>query len=631
MSNTDPVTEARPTLAAIRVRLERLASGRRGAAPSSCRSRRVRGSGPRLAPQDRSRPRRVPLRLRPALRPRRAAAVVAALPDAGHAARRRRVLDARGRLAEPVMALLYAGSIVCWAAAARYFGPRAALAVAGGAAPVPGYALMFHELSSEPVFAAAFAGWALLVVARGIRAVCRPLRARRAGRRRARARAARERGAARVRARAARPRRRPGACGSSGRRHSSLAALLPLAAWSVHNGVRFDYVGARPRRQRDRPLLPRVHHRPHRLARERPGVAAPRRGDAAHLLTREPYRSYGVTLDELFARAASASTRTSTCSPTRSSAGTPTTRVLRGRRASRAYAPIPGAYASGVARHDLGRAREGAVPGRLAARRARRGARRPPWSSREAPAGAERGRADPGRARSSGSRGRTTASARSGRRRPNGTSSSRDPGERPRFEQIAPRGRRALRCTSRPRRATRRLALRLNQLSRWFPRPWMWILARARRDRVRRPRGGRSSSRSRSQRLRVVLLNAARTLRRPPLRAPGGARVRPASASPGSSATALEEPRRDGRRRQRRPRRPAPPGEPSPEDGAAAIRGDRSESMVATPPPAEPADVACLVSRCTPSAAGRAIRSDAERVDGSRAGRRGRHRRAFPS
>ena len=37
---------------------------------------------------------------------------------------------AGGRLAEPARAVLYAGSIVCWAAAARFFGPRVALAVA---------------------------------------------------------------------------------------------------------------------------------------------------------------------------------------------------------------------------------------------------------------------------------------------------------------------------------------------------------------------------------------------------------------------------------------------------------------------------------------------------------------------
>ncbi|HEU5207664.1 MAG TPA: hypothetical protein VFT94_08665, partial [Gaiellaceae bacterium] len=68
-----------------------------------------------------------------------------------------------GRVAEPLMALLYAGSIVCWAAAARYFGTWAAIAVAAALVLYQGYALMFHEISSEPVFAASFALWALLL------------------------------------------------------------------------------------------------------------------------------------------------------------------------------------------------------------------------------------------------------------------------------------------------------------------------------------------------------------------------------------------------------------------------------------------------------------------------------------
>ncbi len=42
-----------------------------------------------------------------------------------------------GALAEPVSAVLYAGSIVAWAAAARTWGPRAALAVAAVAALLP--------------------------------------------------------------------------------------------------------------------------------------------------------------------------------------------------------------------------------------------------------------------------------------------------------------------------------------------------------------------------------------------------------------------------------------------------------------------------------------------------------------
>ena len=49
-------------------------------------------------------------------------------------------------------------------AAARSFGTRAALLVALALLVYPAYGLMFHELSSEPLFAAAFALWALLVV-----------------------------------------------------------------------------------------------------------------------------------------------------------------------------------------------------------------------------------------------------------------------------------------------------------------------------------------------------------------------------------------------------------------------------------------------------------------------------------
>ena len=70
---------------------------------------------------------------------------------------------AGGRLAEPLLAALFAGSVVAWAAAARSFGTRTALLVSVAVLVYPAYGLMFHELSSEPVFAAAFALWAWLV------------------------------------------------------------------------------------------------------------------------------------------------------------------------------------------------------------------------------------------------------------------------------------------------------------------------------------------------------------------------------------------------------------------------------------------------------------------------------------
>src|SRR5919204_450879 len=71
---------------------------------------------------------------------------------------------AHGLFAEPLMAVLFAGSVVSWAAAVRPYGPRAALLVAAALLVFPAWGLMFHELSSEPVFSAGFALWALLVV-----------------------------------------------------------------------------------------------------------------------------------------------------------------------------------------------------------------------------------------------------------------------------------------------------------------------------------------------------------------------------------------------------------------------------------------------------------------------------------
>ena len=68
-----------------------------------------------------------------------------------------------GALVEPVMAALYALSIVAWSAVARRFGRRAAVVTALALLLYQGYALMFHELSSEPFFAVAFmhnaVGW----------------------------------------------------------------------------------------------------------------------------------------------------------------------------------------------------------------------------------------------------------------------------------------------------------------------------------------------------------------------------------------------------------------------------------------------------------------------------------------
>src|SRR3954451_24175445 len=50
---------------------------------------------------------------------------------------------AGGFLAEPVMAVLFAASVVAWAVAARRFSARAALLVAGALLVYPAYGLMF--------------------------------------------------------------------------------------------------------------------------------------------------------------------------------------------------------------------------------------------------------------------------------------------------------------------------------------------------------------------------------------------------------------------------------------------------------------------------------------------------------
>jgi hypothetical protein len=73
-------------------------------------------------------------------------------------------LDWGGRpLAEGCMAVLYAGSVVAWSSVAGVFGSRSRLFMAIALLIYPGYGLLFHEFSSDAVFAAAFAGWALLV------------------------------------------------------------------------------------------------------------------------------------------------------------------------------------------------------------------------------------------------------------------------------------------------------------------------------------------------------------------------------------------------------------------------------------------------------------------------------------
>jgi hypothetical protein len=72
-------------------------------------------------------------------------------------------LEIGGWAAEVWLALLFALSIVAWGRVALTFGPRAAVAVSVLLLVDPDYGILFHQLASDSLFAAAFAGWALLL------------------------------------------------------------------------------------------------------------------------------------------------------------------------------------------------------------------------------------------------------------------------------------------------------------------------------------------------------------------------------------------------------------------------------------------------------------------------------------
>src|SRR5919204_499848 len=79
-------------------------------------------------------------------------------------------LELGGWAAEIWLALLYALSIVAWARVAFVFGARAAVLTSALLLVYPGYGILFHQLASDALFAAAFAGWAVLLA----RAIQRP-------------------------------------------------------------------------------------------------------------------------------------------------------------------------------------------------------------------------------------------------------------------------------------------------------------------------------------------------------------------------------------------------------------------------------------------------------------------------
>jgi hypothetical protein len=189
--------------------------------------------------------------------------------------------------------------VVMGPVAGRVWGAPAPLLVALALLVYPAYALMFHELSSEPVFAAAFALWGLLVT-----------------------RAAREPSVSRFAlvglGVALLALVRPGnalllafvlfvfVVPGTWRRRARLAtalvaaAVVPLAAWAVLNGVRFDdYALARG----GNAVIPFYRaYITDKIVSPQNGPASRRLARAVrqHLVTRNPYRAYGVTVAEVF-------------------------------------------------------------------------------------------------------------------------------------------------------------------------------------------------------------------------------------------------------------------------------------------------------------------------------------------
>ena len=203
--------------------------------------------------------------------------------------------------AQVVFTLLFAASVLAWTRVALTFGNRAALVTAVALILYPGYGILFHELASDAVAAAAYAGWALALR----RAVARPTTARFAvvGLLVAGAALARPGNQALIALALVPlalsiPLRQRIACVVA----CVAAAAVVLGGWAVNNGLRYDdYAVARG----GTAYLPffRAFTSDH-IVEPGNGAASRKLADAVQkdLLPQEPYRSYGVTLRDFFAR-----------------------------------------------------------------------------------------------------------------------------------------------------------------------------------------------------------------------------------------------------------------------------------------------------------------------------------------
>ena len=405
---------------------------------------------------------------------------------------------AGGFFAEPLMAVLFAGSVVAYAAAARTFSTRAALLVALALLVYPAYALLFHELSSEAPMAAAFALWAWLVV-RATRAPTAANWALAGG------------GVALLAL------IRPGNAvllafvlfpllAAGGRRALAFlaAGLVPLVAWGLLNGVRFgDYTLARGGNAAIpfyRALIT------DRIVHPDNGPASRRLAEAVrlHLVTRDPYKSYGVTVADVF-RGGSARVHEDFYLLSDEYFGWDTSYSILRKAGIEAVRTHPGAYTSGVLETvwlQLSESYFRSPPARSAQERA------PPKvvvQGRELPAPTE---GDPIPAGQS-----VWISRPDNCIRDVWTSATEHhftfckPKVKRRFDEInAELGRLFGNLPSRSGNAE--LALRLNQASRWYPRLLIWIVVGLVALAWRRPRGSHTLVALGLAALFVIVLNA---------------------------------------------------------------------------------------------------------------------------
>jgi hypothetical protein len=395
------------------------------------------------------------------------------------------LLDLGPVVSEVGMAVLYALSVVAWFSVARRFGPVAALTTVGALLVYPGYVLLFHELASDALFAAAFALAALLLT----RAVERPTGGRAAALGLGVAALVFARPVAQVLVllglapllAARRPRARVVAAVAF-----AVGALVPLVALAVHNSVRADDLTVV--RGGSASLLFRTFVAD-RIVEPRNGEATEElaRAVSRELLRNEPYKSRGIDLETFFSSGSSRMHDDLTVLADRTWGWDDDYRHL-GRVAREAIVAHPGTYARGVSR-DLWRLLlwplyapvdddSASVSPPPRSSRAEQAAAPPSYDGEPIPS----------------SRESPSISTPDGRIREVWTSPTehglvfRDPADR--VEAAALDRQVDALLAGLPDRAARPwLVERSNDLSRLYPRPFMWLLVGIAAALWRRPRG----------------------------------------------------------------------------------------------------------------------------------------------